>query len=327
MEAMQVNAASSVRVQMLDRRQKLQTALSTLGARLELTVLLSEVDAALDRLAVGSYGLCETCHEPIEAERLAADPLARVCLDHLTPSEQRALERDLQLAAHVQRGLLPDPSRIAAPWDIAYAYRPARIVSGDYCDLVPVESDVYFMLGDVSGKGVAAATVMAQLHAMFRALVPSRLPLADLVERASRLFCESTLPAHYATLVCGRAQPDGEVEICNAGHVPPLVARATGVTPLAAGGMPIGLFCSQRFDVERVRLAPGEMIVLCSDGVSEAEGAAGEQYGIERLGEVVRQRASTASAALVDACITCVDGWRAARTADDDVTLMVIRRR
>jgi len=326
MDAMELNTFPVAREQIVDRRHKLEHAIVALGPRPELTSLLAEVDAALERIAVGSYGLCETCHEAIEADRLLADPLTRFCLDHLSPSEQRALEQDLQLAARVQTGLLPDIAKLPAAWDVGYAYRPARIVSGDYCDVVALDGDLFFMIGDVSGKGVAAATVMAQLHAMFRALLPAGLPLGELVARASRLFCESTLPTHYATLVCGRATAAGEVEICNAGHVHPLVVSGGTATPLPPGGMPVGMFCSQRFEAQRVRLGRGDMIVLCTDGVTEAEGPESEQYGVARLARAVQERASDSARQVVDACVRSVDAWRAGRRADDDVTVMVVRR-
>jgi sigma-B regulation protein RsbU (phosphoserine phosphatase) len=329
MDAMQLNAFSTAREQIVDRRRKLESAIVSLGPRTELTTLLREVDAALERLSLGTYGYCDVCHEPVEPDRLIADPLARFCLDHLPPSEQRALEQDLQLAARVQQGLLPDPSCAMGAWDVAYAYRPARIVSGDYCDLVPVNGDLFFMVGDVSGKGVAAATVMSQLHALVRALLSAHLPLAQLVERASRLLCESTLPTHYATLVCGRASADGEVELCNAGHVPPLLVGLDGVRELPPGGMPIGMFCAQRFDVQRITLAPGEMIVLSTDGVTEAEGGgsgATDPFGLDRLARTVRDHAAGSNPTLVDACVRAVDDWRGGRRPDDDLTLMILRR-
>jgi sigma-B regulation protein RsbU (phosphoserine phosphatase) len=144
------------------------------------------------------------------------------------------LEHDLELATRIQRGLLPDPAQALDGWEFAYHYQPARIVSGDYCDIVAADGAMYFLLGDVSGKGVAASMLMSHLHAMVRALISVGLPLSALLERASRVFCESTLPMHYATLVCGRATADGEVEICNAGHVPPIVVRAGGITLLEA---------------------------------------------------------------------------------------------
>ena len=329
MDAMQVNAFSTAREQIVDRRRKLESAIVALGPRPELTTLLSEVDSALARLARGTYGLCDVCQDPIESDRLIADPLARFCLDHLPPSEQRALEQDLQLAARVQQGLLPNPACSTRAWDVAYAYRPARIVSGDYCDLVPMNGDLFFMVGDVSGKGVAAATVMSQLHALVRALLSAQLPLGQLVERTSRLLCESTLPTHYATLVCGRASSDGSVELCNAGHVPPLLVSADSVRQLPSGGMPIGMFCAQQFDVQQIALAPGDMLVLCTDGVTESEGGdttLRDQFGLERLARTVREYAASSSPALVDACVQAVDGWRGLRRPEDDLTLMILRR-
>jgi sigma-B regulation protein RsbU (phosphoserine phosphatase) len=326
MDSMQLNAIPSAQEQIVERRGKLEAAIGALGPRPELIALMAEVDAALERIARGTYGLCETCHEAIEADRLLADPIARFCLDHLTPSEQRALEQDLQLAARVQHGLLPDAARVAPPWSVAYAYRPARLVSGDYCDLIEVDGTLHLLMGDVSGKGVAASTVMAQLHSMFRALLPAGLPLGDLLVRASRLLCESTLPAHYATLVCGRASPDGAVEICNAGHVPPLVIGEAGVRQLSPGGMPIGLFCSQRFEADRVHLAPGELLVLATDGVTEAENGDGEQFGLERLASCVQRHAAAPPAAIVNACLQSVETWRGLRRPDDDMTLMVVSR-
>ena len=326
---MHVNAYSPVRDQIVDRRRKLETAILTLGPRTELTRLLSEVDSALERLAHGTYGLCDVCHDPIESDRLLADPLARFCLDHLPPSEQRALEQDLQLAARVQQGLLPNPQFSSAAWDVAYAYRPARIVSGDYCDLVAMNGDLFFMVGDVSGKGVAAATVMSQLHALVRALLSAQLPLAQLVERTSRLLCESTLPTQYATLVCGRAAADGRVELCNAGHVPPLLVNGDSMRRLPPGGMPIGMFCAQQFDVQQVNLAPGDMLVLCTDGLTESEGGdmnVRDQFGLDRLAHTIREYAAASSPALVGACVHAVESWRSFGRPEDDLTLMILRR-
>jgi sigma-B regulation protein RsbU (phosphoserine phosphatase) len=200
-----------LRDQLLERRRRLEQAAVAAGETGQVRNLIQEVDAALARIETGSYGLCQVCHEPIEAERLICDPLSRFCLDHLTPSQQRALEGDLQLAARIQRGLLPDPHFHHNAWAVAYHYAPAGIVSGDYCDLIRSErGDLYFILGDVSGKGVAASMLMVHLQAMFRTLIPLGLPLQELVERASRVFCESTLPTHYATLVCGKAAASGE---------------------------------------------------------------------------------------------------------------------
>src|ERR671926_207353 len=122
-----------MRDQLLDRRHKLEHAVQHAAVPDRIRVLLNEVDSALARMDQGSYGICETCHESIESDRLMADPLVRFCLDHLTSEERSALERDLQLAARVQRGLLPKQHSLDRyGWQICYHYEHARVVSGDY---------------------------------------------------------------------------------------------------------------------------------------------------------------------------------------------------
>src|SRR4029077_1820554 len=125
-----------LRTELEQRRERLRAALHSPAADASLSQLLTAVDTALSRIDQGTFGLCETCHSPVEAERLLADPLVRFCLDHLTSAEQRALESDLSLAARIQRGLLPKPGLAPAGWNIRYHYQPAGMVSGDYCDVL-----------------------------------------------------------------------------------------------------------------------------------------------------------------------------------------------
>src|SRR5258705_6909181 len=177
----------------------------------------------------GTFGICETCHESVEKERLLNDPLVRFCLDHLTREEQRALESDLELAARIQQGLLPPPELSAAGWHVRYHYEPAGPVSGDYCDVLESDGGLLFLFGDVSGKGVAASMLMSHLHATFRSLARAGLPLERMVEDAIRIFCESTLAGEFATLVVVRVAHDGSVEFVNGGHLPVLHIHGDGV--------------------------------------------------------------------------------------------------
>ena len=284
-----------MRDQLLGRHRKLETALAKFSESDNLRRLLQEVDAALDRLDSGSYGMCEVCHEPVEAERLIADPLARFCLDHLSPREQQMLERDLEMAARIQAELLPKPDFAFGAWRVARHYESAGPVSGDYCDLATDgDGSFFFMLGDVSGKGVAAAMLMTQLHAMFRSLKSVGLPLTQIVELASRLLSESSLPTQYATLVCGKADAAGVVEICNAGHLPVLWLNGGEVKTIDATGLPVGVFCEQQFSSHTVRLQPGDSMLLYTDGLSEARDIHDAEYGIDRLTKLLRDtRASS----------------------------------
>lgn len=318
-----------LREQLAGRRQKLESALAAGRETATLSRLLREVDAALERMEAGTYGLCEACHEPIEKERLLADPLVCYCLDHLTPDQQRALERDLELASLIQRELLPRRELSYDGWQIAYHYQPLGPVSGDYCDVVIPEDPsqgLFFALGDASGKGVAASMLMAQLHAIFRTLLASGLPLRELVSRASRLFCESTSPGSYATLVCGRAGRSAKLEICNAGHTPAVWVRNGQATKLEATGVPLGMFSSVDYPTQTIQLSRGDTLFLYTDGLTETHSAGGEEYGEERLMKVLERSASLTPQAILQACIQDAQQFGAGAPASDDLAMMAIRR-
>jgi sigma-B regulation protein RsbU (phosphoserine phosphatase) len=311
-----------------DRRRRLASAVEANGESEDLSRLIGEVDAALERMRAGTYGICETCHDPVEEDRLMVDPLCRLCLDHLTPSEQRALEQDLELAGRIQVGLLPRPDARAHGWEIHRRYEPLGAVSGDYCDLVAAGdgSEQYVLLGDVAGKGVSASIMMAQLHATFRTLIDVGLPLEKLLERANRIFCESVASSKYATLVCAKLAPSGDALVSNAGHVPPLLVRGREVVPIRATGLPMGLFCGGGFSAQAVRLERGDTLFLCTDGVTETSSPEGEEYGLDRLEALLASRHAEAPAALAKSCLDDLASFRAESPRADDLTLMVVRR-
>jgi phosphoserine phosphatase RsbU/P len=316
-----------LRQQLLDRRLRLEQAVSVAGKSLQVTNLIHEVDAALARMETGSYGLCEVCHEPIETDRLISDPLTRFCLEHLTLSQQRALETDLEMAASIQKSLLPSPHFHCGSWEVAFHYEPAGVVSGDYCDLVTTASDdFYFILGDVTGKGVAASMLMVHLQAMFRTLIPMGLSLRELIERASRVFCESTLPTHYATLVCGKAAPSGEVEVCNAGHPPPLLIGRDEIRTIDPTGLPLGAFCDEQFATSRVRVEPGQSILLYTDGLSEARDNNGRMYGTDRVRGLAQGQQGSQPQDLISVCLRDLAAFRKNVPVGDDLTIMAVSR-
>src|SRR2546428_587816 len=200
-------------------------------------------------------------------------------------------------------------------------------VSGDYCDAVGAENGgVYFPIGDGSREGGAAPLLMAPLPAPPRAPRPPHLSLDQLVARASSLFCESALPSHFATLVLGRADRTGDIEICNAGHVPPLVARSRTIERVAPTGIPIGMFCDARFSVARTRLSPGDTILLYTDGVNEARDGSGQEYGIDRLAKVLAGHPARNPSDLVASCLRDLRTFRSSAAPADDVTLMAVAR-
>lgn len=321
-----------LREQLENRREQLRHAMASPDAHIAhpaFNELLREVDAALERMNQGTYGICETCHDTIEKDRLISDPLVRFCIDHLTSSEQRALEGDLELAARIQQGLLPRTDLHTPGWHIHYQYKPAGLVSGDYCDVIAPSGDggnAIFLVGDVAGKGVAASLLMSHLHAMFRTLASVETGLDKLLDMGNRIFCESTLAGQYATLICGRVANASQVEIANAGHLPALLVRKSGVEELASTGLPLGMFCSARYSVTRVPLDPGDSVLLFTDGISEAADAAGAEYGIERLSVVAGEQHGRTPRDFLSHCLRDVNSFSSGVRQRDDQTIMIVHR-
>ena len=310
--------------QLEERKRRLEEAITLSPRKTGLAGLLHEVDAALERMAKGTYGICDECHESIEQDRLLTDPLVCYCLDHLTVPQRDALQRDLDLAAQVQRNLLPRAGLTAGGWETSYHYAPFGPVSGDYCDLIPSDGQLFFVLGDVSGKGVAASMLMAQLHALFRSLSGMSLPLGQMVTQANRVFCESALAGQYATLVCGLAKFTGEVEIHNAGHWPAIVVTRGGLVRIESTGLPLGMFPEFDFSATRLHLDPSDLLFLYTDGLLEAR-RGDDEYGVDRVMHILRQKAAVRPAEAVSACLADLRSFMEGQPLDD-LTLLAIQR-
>ena len=320
-----------LRSQLADRRSRLQSTISELNQPVDLLRLLAEVDTALSRLDAGHYGACAVCGGEVEESDLAANPMAAYCGCPLTPERQRALERDLEMAWQVQAALLPPLGLSAAGWQTHYRYIPHGPVSGDYCDLVVADGEgLYFMLGEVSGKGVAASLLMAHLNAALRSFAHRGLSPQAALGEANRLLTESTVASHYATLVCGRANSCGEIELVNAAHCPPFVVRAGGAVETAeAAGLPLGLALERavtQFPVERMTLGPGDTLFLYTDGLTEAVNSREEDYGKERLARVLAAGSQLGSRDLVAACLGDLTQFLAGASLGDDLTVLALRR-
>jgi len=306
------------------RRASLQAACVSNVSDTSLKELLQSVDDALARLKTGTFGLCEVCHDTIEADRLLCNPLLQFCLDHLSTEEQRALEKDLVLAANIQRGLLPREDWSAGDWKARFHYAPANQVSGDYFDLIEADDSFLFLLGDVAGKGVAASMLMSHLHATFRTLAGQNLPLPQLVGEANRLFCESTTAGQYATLIVGRAWQDGKVEYASAGHLPLLHVSPQAVTSRQSTGVPLGMFCSTEFPVCKMRLEPGDSLFLYTDGLTEIFNSKGDEYGLRRVESLIGRHAGAPPEQILSACLQEIRDFSAGAKRTDDLTLLVL---
>jgi phosphoserine phosphatase RsbU/P len=263
----------------------------------------------------------------------AIDPLVPFSLRQLTEQQRAALAGDLEHAQREQLSLLPKQDLVHAGWQVHHAYLPASPVGvgGDFCSVVTRNREIDnfdFLLGDVSGKGVTASLYMAWLSGLFRSLIDQALPLDQMAERANLFFSErlTTEYSHFATLVCGRAEHTGRVEICNAGHCYPLVIDERQVVPVKSTGIPIGADSGSSYATFRVRLSPGHTLFLYSDGLTEASDEAGKFYGTERLTRLLEGLRECRPATLAAACLSDVREFQKGTPQSDDLTIMVLRR-
>ena len=248
----------------------------------------------------------------------------------MVTSAQSTFETELELATRVQRSLLPKPTCCMAGWEISFSYEAARRVSGDYVDLVQTHPDAYhFILGDVSGKGVAAALLMAHLHATVRMLLASGLSLGQIVRETSSTFCQSSLPAQFVTLVIGEATKAGEVELINAGQTPVLFAREGTTKVLPATEVPLGLFCGLETvptsTIVRLRALRGDMLMLYSDGATETTGVDGSEYGLERLRNLLSCTAHHSPDETIAAVLKDLRSFSPDSALADDRSLLALR--
>jgi len=248
----------------------------------------------------------------------------KFCIGCLTDAQRASLEDDLQLAFDIQQGLLPKVGVKCDKWNVHHVYEPAGIVSGDYVDIIERDDEFYFLLGDVSGKGMAASLLMSNLHAMFHSLVPMNLPLNDLMTRANHLLAQSSLANQYATLVCGKANREGEVEISNAGHPPPILIKGGVKSELNHSGLPLGMFSDAEFSVNKVQLEKGDSLVLFSDGVTETLNGESTEFGSARLLSALDCIEKGGPQELIDKCLEQVTEFRGAAGRNDDLTMLAI---
>ena len=319
---------AELREQLIERKEKLNISIKQSGDNENLVNLLEQVDAALERMDNGTYGICVVCKGHIEPERLRVDPLVTVCLEDLSSEEQRVLQQDLNLAAKIQHGLLPKNDLVSAGWITSYSYIPAGPVSGDYVDIIEFKDSkesLLFLLGDVSGKGVAASLLMSHMRAMFHSLVSIDFKINSLVEKANRLFCESSILSHFATLVCGKVNSIGEIEICNAGHNPPLLVKNNKVIKIDSTGVPIGLFCNAKYESKCLTVDKNDILFLYSDGLTESTTNEIE-YGEERLIKTVSSLKDSSPKELIAGVLEDLNLFLSGNQRKDDITMMALKR-
>ena len=242
---------------------------------------------------------------------------------------ERALKRDLSQAAEIQGRMLPDKAPEVAGADLAGFNAPCRTVGGDYYDFFPYgEGRVGLALGDVSGKGMPASLMMMALHARVQVLAADPGGLATFMTRLNKATCANCPSNRFITFFfCVLDASTGALAFANAGHNPPIVMRASGEAEMLEGGGPVlGVLPIAPYSEMHAQLERGDMLVLYSDGVTEATDLAFEEFGEARFIEVLRGHRTRPAAEVVAAVVNSLGEFAAGAPQADDITLVVAQR-
>ncbi len=248
---------------------------------------------------------------------------------HLQALEKERLEREMQLASEIQRQILPKGAPVVPGFQLGGWYRPARQVGGDYYDLFPLrDGRIGLVLGDVSGKGMPAALMVSTLHSALRLLLDQVAFGPALLEKLNRHIAESSAANKFITMLLAELDPlSGVLHYMNAGHNPGILLRRDGtVEELGAGGLPLGLMPEARFQSRALTLGHGDLLCIYSDGITEAESPAEEEFGMGRLIELLRAGQGSPLPELIEAIPAAVGGFSQGRPQGDDQTLVLLRR-
>lgn len=248
---------------------------------------------------------------------------------HLEALEKERLEREMQLAAQIQRQILPKGAPQVPGFQVAGWYRPAREVGGDYYDLFHLgPGRLGVVLGDVSGKGIPAALLVSTLHSALRLLLEGASFGPELFERLNRHILESSLASKFITMTLGELDlASGTFSYLNAGHNPGLLVRRRGpVEELGAGGVPLGLLPGSLYQPAAVTFEPGDLLCLYSDGITEATSPTDEEFGNDRLIDLLRDHLDRPLQDLLEAIPEAVTRFAQGLPQGDDQTLVLVRR-
>jgi hypothetical protein len=235
---------------------------------------------------------------------------------------------ELEAGRSVQLALMPNQAPVLAGWDIWLFTRSANDVGGDLVDYLDVASErLGIMLGDVAGKGLPAALLMAKLQATLRALISAAGSLSELGAETNRILNRDGLPNRFATLVYVEIVPNsGYVRLLNAGHMPPIVLRRGEIEEIKGASIALGMMPNAFFAEQHTDLDIGDVLVIYSDGITEAMNTADEFYGDERLRAALIEGRSISAAQAGAAILGSVDTFVGSASVHDDMSLVILKR-
>jgi sigma-B regulation protein RsbU (phosphoserine phosphatase) len=329
----------NIQTGLVEKRQALNEFLET-ASEVEKDICLCEdetcidehlhvIDESLDKLEDGILGICEVCHGIVDQTLLEMDYTASVCLDHYSDDERRRLESELELSQIVQRALLPQHAPIISGVDIAAFSRPAEIIGGDYFDFFKFKDGTHgLVIADVSGHGVSAGMLMSSLQTALQTMAPDTDSPAEILERINRFYIHNINFTTFVTVFLARFDPISlTLTYINAGHNPPAIRRKrdSAVDWLKPTAPAIGLAEDFHPRMEAIEFSEGDSLLLYTDGVTEVLNLSNEQFGSERLAELVQQNAGGTAPDLVQAVRQAVSAFGENRPLMDDITMVALK--
>ena len=245
--------------------------------------------------------------------------------------ENERLNAELEIAREVQRQLYPKSVPDSRHISITAHYQPARMVSGDYFDFHRLgEDEICMTIGDVAGKGISAALLMATVQSSFRSRIQRTdgpVCPAKLVTDLNIQLFHNTAPEKFSTFFLGIFnETTAMLRYTNAGHLPPILIRNGQASLLNVDGMVVGAFPFAQYGETSLRLDPGDLLLFYTDGISEPQNEYGEMYGEERLIEIVKRNANRSDAQIIKSVMTAVSDWTGSPELQDDMTILILRR-
>lgn len=242
--------------------------------------------------------------------------------------QQREIERELSIARKIQQGLLPEKLQVGAGMQAQGRSVPSKEVGGDYYDCLESRDGVtYWLLADVSGKGVPAALVQAQVRSQLRAMGRSGLPPEAILTELNQALFDDYDGRMFVTCVLGVVDPEaGRIRFVNAGHEFPSILRSsTGeVLTLEEGSFPCGLFGGEGYQATEAEFLPGDLLLLATDGIVDSQNVQGERFGPERFQGLLERCVGRSGPEVVETVFSEVEAWGAGAPQRDDITLLVL---
>lgn len=260
--------------------------------------------------------------------KLLAGIIALLLVLMLELKDKLLAHSELREGRAIQRAMQPDPSPAVQGWRIWLYTIPANEVCGDINDFFRFNGNLYgIATGDVAGKGLGAALLMAKIQALLRAFAPDIPGLEDLAAKINDILLRDRIPTRFASLLILQFAPEsGLVRYLNAGHMPPLIVSQHGIADLGKGNAAIGLASGAGFKQKEFTLAPGDTLVLYSDGITEAENRNGESYGVERLQAACRTACNLEARAFGESLVAGVEAFVGECRRKDDISVVILQR-